>query len=271
LVDDATGAPLAGASVRIHQSTSNGTFYSKLFSTTPSQTLTANAAGQVLVGRNPFSPFSVSPWHDNSVMLLRVQHNNKVRYHFMEVADFNLEYWRGHTSQGEVTLRVQFLPGGVANPSSPVLGFENASLWTPTAGSVSTVSSPITEGSAALSWSGIAYAEIQSTPLTQAQAPVGNTIKVDLRLPTQQPNPYWLGVAQVFLSVPSKNVNNAIIGSIELTGLPLGTYQTLTFTVPQWVKTALQGQTYSDLRVKVALNVNQGSGAHTLDNFRFIP
>jgi hypothetical protein len=271
LVDDATGAPLAGASVRIHQSTSNGTFYSKAFSATPAQTLTANASGQILVGRNPFSPGNISAFHENSVMLLRVQHNNKVRYHFMEVADFNLEYWRGHTAQGEVTLRVQFLPGGVANPSSPVLGFENASLWTPTAGTVTNVSSPITEGAAALSWSGIAYAEIQSTALTQAQAPIGNTIKLDLRLPTQQPNPFWLGVAQVFLSVPSKNVNNAIIGSIELTGLPLGTYQTLTFTVPQWVKTALQGQTYSDLRVKVALNVNQGSGAHLLDNFRFLP
>ena len=271
LVDDATGSPLAGASVRIHQSTSNGTFYSKAFSATPSQTLTANASGQILVGRNPFSPGSVSPYHENSVMLLRVQHNNKVRYHFMEVADFNLEYWRGHTSQGEVTLRVQFLPGGVSNPNSSVLGFENASLWTPTAGSVTNVSSPITEGSAALSWSGIAYAELQSTALTQAQAPIGNTVKLDLRLPTQQPNPYWLGVAQVFLSVPSKNVNNAIIGSVELTGLPLGTYQTLTFTIPQWVKTALQGQTYSDLRVKVALNVNQGSGAHLIDNFRFLP
>jgi hypothetical protein len=270
LVDDATSAPLAGATVRIHQSSSNGTFYSKAYSPTPSQTLTANSSGQILVGRNPFSANNLSWTHESTVMLLRVQHNNKVRYHFMEAADFNLEYWRGHTSQGEYTLRVQFLPGGVQNPNN-VLGFENASLWTPTAGTVSNVSTPITEGSAALSWSGIAYAEIQSTALTQAQAPIGNSVAFDLRLPTQQPNPFWLGVVQVFLSVPSKNVNNAIIGSRELTGLALGTYHTTTFAIPQWVKTALQGQTYSDLRVKVVLNVNQGSGAHLIDNFRFVP
>ncbi len=270
LVDDATNAPLAGATVRIYQSSSNGTFYSKLYSTTPAQTLTANSSGQVLVGRNPFTAGNLAWTHESTVMLLRVQHNNKVRYHFMESADFNLEYWRGHTSQGEYTLRVQFLPGGVAS-SNNVLGFENASLWTPTAGTVTNVSSPITEGSAALSWSGIAYAELQSTALTQAQAPIGSSVKLDLRLPTQQPNPFWLGTAQVILSVPSKNVTNIVLGTVELTGMPLGTYQTLTFNIPQWVKTALQGQTYSDLRVKVVLNVNQGSGAHTLDNLRFMP
>ena len=71
--------------------------------------------------------------------------------------------------------------------------------------------------------------------------------------------------------MPSKNVNNAPLGTVELTSLSLGTYHTLTFTIPEWVKTALQGQSYSDLRVKVVLNVNQGSGAHLIDNFRFLP
>jgi hypothetical protein len=268
LVDDATGAALPGANVRIHQSTGNGQFYGKTFSSTPSQTLTADAAGRILVGRNPFSSSTLSPFHENTVMLMRVEHQSKVRYHFMEASDFNLEYWRGHTNQGEYTLRVQFLAGGTANP---VLGFETASAWTPTAGTLTTVSSPITQGSFGLQWSGIQYAEIQSTPLTQAEAPIGNSLAFDLRLPTQQPSPFWLGVTQVFLDAPSRNVNNAVIGSRELTGLSLGTYHTITFDIPQWVKTALQGATYSDLRVKVVLNVTQGSGPHLLDNFRFLP
>ena len=268
LVDDASGAALAGATVSIHRSSGNGQLYGKSFSSSPAQTLTADSAGRVLVGRNPFSPGDLTPWHDNTVMLLRVQHQNRIRYHFMEASDFNLEYWRGHTAQGEYTLRVQFLPGGVANP---VLGFESAAAWGASAGSLATVSSPITQGSFALQWSNIAYAEIQSAALSQAEAPIGGSLAYDLRLPTQQPNPYWLGVTQVLLSVPSRGVYNAFIGSRDLTGLSLGTYHTITLNIPQWVRTALQGATYSDLTVKIVLNVNQGSGPHLLDNFRFLP
>src|SRR5215510_429173 len=46
LIDNANGSPLAGAQIRIYQSTSSGVLYGKNFSSTPSQTLTADASGQ---------------------------------------------------------------------------------------------------------------------------------------------------------------------------------------------------------------------------------
>jgi hypothetical protein len=268
LLDDATGTALAGANVKIYRSTTRDVLYSKVFSSTAFATFTADSTGKIQVGRNPFSDSPLNWTHGSTVMLLRIQHNGRVRYQFMDSSDFNLEFWRGHTTQGDYTMRVAFLPGGRANS---VLGFESASNWSSTAGSLSTVSSPITEGAAALQVTNIAYAEISSVALTQADVAGLGSVAVDLLLPSQQPNPSWLGVAQIFLSVPSRNVNNAIMGSVQLTGMPLETYNTISFAIPQWVSTALQGATYSDLTVKVVLNVNQGSGRYLLDNFRFLP
>lgn len=113
LLDDATGAPLAGAVVRIYRagSTNPPELYAKQFSTSVAMTLTANANGQILVGRNPFTGGPTIELEESQVMLLRVSHQNRVRYTFMESTDFNMEVWRGHSSLGLHTLRVAFLPG----------------------------------------------------------------------------------------------------------------------------------------------------------------
>lgn len=58
---------------------------------------------------------------------------------------------------------------------------------------------------------------------------------------------------------------------MELTGLPLETYNTITIGVPAWIKSALAGGSFADLKVTVALNVAAGSGRHLIDNFRFLP
>ena len=100
LLDNATGTPLAGATVSVHQ------VFEELYGSTPAFTRTADSAGRVLLGRNPFTPGQVT--EGSNVMLLRVAHTNRVRYQFVESTDFNREYWRGHTAQGEYTMRVDF-------------------------------------------------------------------------------------------------------------------------------------------------------------------
>ncbi len=269
LLDAGNGQPLAGAEVRLYQSAGNGQLYGKNFSATPSQTLTTDAQGKVLVGRNPFTSGSISPWHENTDLLVRVLHQNRVRYVFMESSDFNMEYWRGHTTLGLHTLNVAFQPGAVVGTTSPILGFESTSHWTASAGTLATVSTPITQGAAALKVSNIAYATLTSAALSSQVVTVGNQVKLDLLLPQQQPQS-WHGQVSVFLSSPSKNLYNASLGTVELTGLPLETYNTITIGVPGWVKTALTGS-FNDLRVTVALNVAAGSGRHLVDNFRFVP
>jgi hypothetical protein len=269
LVDAANGSALAGARVRIYQSTGNGVFYGKNFGTTPSQTLTADASGQILVGRNPFSSSNLTWLHESTDMLLRVEHQNRVRYQFMEASDFNLEFWRGHTSLGTYTLPVAFLPGGVVT-SNPILGFENTSSWSTTAGALSTVSSPITEGSAALQITGIGYARLTSAALSSQVVHAGSQLAYDVFMPQQEGDP-WHGQTQVYLNCPSRGVYDAFIGSVNLTPLPLESYSTITMAIPSSVATSLNGGAFSDLTIKVILDVPATSGRHLLDNFRFLP
>ncbi|HEY3500948.1 MAG TPA: CARDB domain-containing protein [Polyangiaceae bacterium] len=269
LVDAANNAPLASANVRIYQSQGNGQLYGKNFSPTPSQTLTSDAAGRISVGRNPFSAGELSPWHENTDVLLRVEHQSRVRYLFLEASDFNLEYFRGHTSLGAYTLPVAFLAGGVVN-GNPILGFESASYWTASSGALASVTSPVTQGAAALRVSNIAYATLTSAALSSQSVSVGSQLKFDLLLPQLQPQS-WHGQVSVFVTAPSRNLYNAPIGTVELTGLPLETYNTITMAVPAWIRTALTSAPFNDLSVKIALNVASGSGRHLIDAFRFLP
>jgi hypothetical protein len=113
LVDAATQSPLAGASVTVYRSVArNVDFYSKEFDDVPDpeQPLTADSQGRVFLGRNPFADVPLNGWHDSTVMLLRIEHAGRVRYHFMDASQFNMEFWRGHEELGEYELRVEFLP-----------------------------------------------------------------------------------------------------------------------------------------------------------------
>jgi hypothetical protein len=46
----------------------------------------------------------VTDGHTNGILLVRVAHRGRVGYVFVEVTDFDLEYWRGHTERGEFAL-----------------------------------------------------------------------------------------------------------------------------------------------------------------------
>lgn len=100
---DATGGLLPGANVRVFQAGSSG----RIFDNTPDLERVADDRGQVLLGSNPFSAdgrFSLDL--GNGIVILRVQHSARVGYGFLELADFNLAYWRGQTELADHELPV---------------------------------------------------------------------------------------------------------------------------------------------------------------------
>lgn len=96
---------------------------------------------------------------------------------------------------------------------------------------------------------------------------IGTEIEVDVYIPVDVPNPYWVGsVALSFDHVATSTYS--WIGQHELTSLPRGQWSTLTFTVPQIVANVLSGD-HPNAQFIVTVNGPIG-GAESLllDGFR---
>jgi hypothetical protein len=145
-----------------------------------------------------------------------------------------------------------------------ILGFENAADWTISSGSLQTTSDHV-QGSAALAAFPINYALIESAPLSDLPAASGN-VSLRLKLPVQQPNPYWFGDVQMFVNLPSRGIYNQYLGIKLLTGSPTGQFLPVAFDLPPHVLAAVRQTPYNDLRLRIALNVPTGaSGPYVLD------
>jgi hypothetical protein len=111
-VQDATGRPLGGARVSVYQSTGpvGRGAYAKHFDDEPDIEVRADGEGRARLGQNPFSAdgrfVHSDVGHSNITAIVRVEHEGKVGFAFLEAADFNFEYWRGHTDLGRYELRV---------------------------------------------------------------------------------------------------------------------------------------------------------------------
>jgi len=108
---------------------------------------------------------------------------------------------------------------------------------------------------------------IKSPIFNTNELPVGNKLSVDVRLPTQQQNPFWLGDLQVFITIPSAGINNLWIGQRLFQGQPLGTFRTQDFTLPAAVKTAL-ASSRQDAQITLALNTGNCLAPVLIDNVR---
>jgi hypothetical protein len=144
-----------------------------------------------------------------------------------------------------------------APQAEDVFGFERSGTWTSSQFQLAHVSTAGMQGSASLRVQGSGYGVIQSSPLANIASPT-STVKVDLKLPVPQPNPYWYGTAQLFVESRSLGLFNHYIGQVELTGLPKGSFRTLTFTLPQDVQQKL-ATPYHDLVFRFALNIPSGT------------
>lgn len=148
-----------------------------------------------------------------------------------------------------------------------VLGMEDPSDWTIQNGTIAGVSTERTQGAGALEVIPQGYAVLTSRLI----GPLGNvadTVSFDVRLPDVQPNPFWFGDAQLFVSVPSLGIHNRFIGQRPLTGLSLGEFAQLSFQLEPDLADSLRQQ-YFDLQFSVVLNVPpEASGVYLVDNLQ---
>lgn len=161
--------------------------------------------------------------------------------------------------------------------SADVLGFEATSGWTVTQGTVQPLSltTTRTQGASALALtkpSGtvrIDSAKLASTTPDIQKIDRGASVALDFMLPTEQVSPYWTGAVQMYVSVPSRNLYNAYLGQVDLTGTRTAVYSTLRFKFPDATADIIKGATFSDLTFGIAVNVPVNSpGVYRLDNLR---
>ena len=149
-----------------------------------------------------------------------------------------------------------------------ILGFEDGDNWTATSGTA-TASSDAVQGEAALSVNGPGWQFVLTSVPFGPLPGVDDDVTLAIKLPVEQPNPWWYGQLQLYVEAPSLGLYNRFIGVAELTGLPTGTYVSVDFPLPPDVKALLQGD-YSDLKVTIALNVPyDAAGVYLLDDLRF--
>src|SRR5512133_3019350 len=96
-----------------------------------------------------------------------------------------------------------------------IIGFEDPSQWAPTSGAVA-AASVHQAGQGALAVTGGGYRGLVSNPLGSLDL-LDDSLTLSLRLPAQQPNPYWYGQIQLMLDLPSRGLSNRWIGAVELT------------------------------------------------------
>lgn len=100
------GKPLVGAEISVFRATGGPGWYGKTFDNTPDLLFTTDVDGYVHMPRNPFTDGSLRHTYGlaNTVMILRIQHTWKIWYRFVEAADFNMEYWKGNTTDAFYTI-----------------------------------------------------------------------------------------------------------------------------------------------------------------------
>ena len=105
---DTGGQPLAGANVRVYQAEPGPGWYGKVIDNTYELPYTTDADGYVHMPRNPFAdgPIVHTYGRANGIAVLRIEHGDDLWYRFMEVPDFNLQYWQGNTEDAYYTFEL---------------------------------------------------------------------------------------------------------------------------------------------------------------------
>jgi hypothetical protein len=140
--------------------------------------------------------------------------------------------------------------------------------WREVLGSASINWDVFTEGVASLRIDSSGYSRIDSPVVgTNVWPEIGSYLSFDVYVPPAgQPNPWYLGFAELIVRIPSAGIDVAA-GHVELT--PLGTgWVTASFELPTGVKTALL-DLYPDLTLGIAVNTTPGAPPLSLDHLRF--
>jgi hypothetical protein len=162
-----------------------------------------------------------------------------------------------------------------------VMGFETTAGWTLTGSAKTTSDSSITmpriQGSFALALAGPSnLTTLTSLPVASAAAAlagvgdVGAMFEVDVEIPLQQGNAVNSGRMQLFVSCPSRKLNNVLVGAVTFNQFRPGGYNTMKFPIPANVRSALGGDaTFSDLTFQfVVSSPGMLTGSYLFDHLR---
>lgn len=156
-----------------------------------------------------------------------------------------------------------------------IMGFENLGTWqvTGTAQQGFTVTSTTdrTQGTAAYSVANPpAMVKLVSEPVASsapALAGIGNTgalLQVDIQIPAESS-----GSITAQVSSPSRGLTNVSLGQVDLSRYRAGIYNTISFSIPDEVSSALGGgATFSDLTFEFDLSSSETTGTYLFDNLR---
>jgi hypothetical protein len=156
-------------------------------------------------------------------------------------------------------------------PSQMMMSFEApaSQFWFSQTASLSNSTTLFTERAASMSVDASGYVRLDSIPVNSWDFDViGTRLDLDVYVPPAgQPQPFWLGAVQLYLTIPGAQMVNNFIGQVELT--PGGTgWRTAAFTLPANVRAALL-EAQSNVRIGIAVNTPNGAPPILLDNLRF--
>ncbi len=155
--------------------------------------------------------------------------------------------------------------------NADTLHFEDPYVWVSSVSTIQPSLSPThTEGSFSVAVNAQGFVSLKSRPFALTGA-LSSTLALDFFLPTQQPNPSFFGQVQLVVDCPSKGVNSAFIGQVDLTGKTKGAFNRLNFPVPANIASSI-GSSCDDFDVAVNINVpSNATGTYLVDNLLGIP
>lgn len=157
----------------------------------------------------------------------------------------------------EVREREQALSSDAAR----IFGFEALADWN-VSGAAVVLDGNSTQGASALAIQPQGWTQLDSVPLSSL-GEVGDEISLDLLVPQ---NVGW-GDVQIVLVAPSLGMYYESLGSVALTTLVAGSYNTVSFALSSQLQAALAGS-YTDLRLKVILNGPNVGVPYLIDNLQ---
>lgn len=145
-----------------------------------------------------------------------------------------------------------------------IFGFEDVMFWSYAL--ELSLSEKRSEGVSGLKIPVSGYHVLTSMPFALNDEKV-SSIAFDLYVDEVQPNPYWAGDLQVFITSRSSGVHNSFLGNISMTNHPKGIFKECKLSIPEWVSAGLQSRP-KDVQISISVNGANPGSPIVLDNLR---
>lgn len=147
---------------------------------------------------------------------------------------------------------------------------ENPSTWHSNETAVtSDASIKVGNSGYSLSIGGEGYRVVRSKRFCASELKTyGTKLALDVYIPSNPSNPWWLGEVALFMDAPSAGVYNSWQGNVQLTGLSTGAWHTVEIPLNVQALAALSG-TDCDLEFGIVINAASAGESFRIDNLHF--